>query len=345
MSKSSVFTRNSMSPMAKLSKNLLISSIFISTYATAQSIPATQPTLTLENGDKVEFFIEGRSVTAFAAPGMPSKLTLSNAMAQSLYGKEANKFASGFERVMAALAQDEFDNSPPRHIQTTIGPVKIKGQQRVTEIEAGGRVETQLVQWHQSDMYSFGDALAGPYAIPVPVIRFVLRPAQAGETTFTVPLALDAKRWLASSPKLIGKKKVYFAFAPQFERTLASAGAGAAIAQIYGGEFAGDPVPVIVTHNIARPARPVQLKTPIMLGSISLSKLLVRSRDYGDTNAIKEAKSADAGEEDEILVQAKRKGTSPEYFVYIGNDILKNCSSITYDKLGETATLSCMLVK
>jgi hypothetical protein len=344
MSESNVCTRNSMLPRITISKYLLISSIFISTYATAQDIPAVQPTLTISDGDKVEFFIEGRSVTAFAAPGMPSNLTLSNATAQSLYGKEANKFASGFERAIAELARSEFDNSPPRHIQTSIGPVKIKGQQRLTEIEAGGRVNTQLVQWYQSDMYSFGDALAGPYAIPVPVIRFVLRPAQAGETLFNVPLSLDAKRWLASSPKLVGKKKVYFAFAPQFERTLASAGAGAAIAQIYGGEFTGDPVPVQVTHNVSRPARPVQLKTPIMLGSISLSKLLVRSRDYGNTNAIKEAKSPEESE-DEILVQAKRKGTNPEYFVYIGNDILKNCSSITYDKPGEIATLSCVLAK
>jgi hypothetical protein len=345
MSKPSVDVHSQTSHMIIRSKNLLLLSIFVSTCVAAQNLPVAQPTLTLSNGDKVEFFIEGRSVTAFVAPGMPSKLTLSNATAQTLYGKEANKFASGFERAIAELARSEFDNTPPRHIQTTVGPVKIKGQQRLAEIEAGGRVETQLVQWYQRDMYSFGDALAGPYAIPVPVIRFVLRPAQAGETTFTVPLALDAKRWLASSPKLIGKKKVYFAFAPQFERTLASAGAGAAIAQIHGGEFTGDPVPVQVTYNVSRPARPVQLKTPIMLGSISLSKLLVRSRDYGNTNAIKEAKSADAGEEDEILVRAKRKGTNPEYFVYIGNDILKNCSSITYDKPGETATLSCVLAK
>jgi hypothetical protein len=327
--------------MIKASKNLLLLSIFASACVAAQSLPADQPTLTLSNGEKVEFFIEGRSVMAFAAPGMPSKLTLSNTVAQSLYGKEANKFASGFERVIAELARDEFDNTPPRHIQTTVGPVKIKGQQRLAEIESGGRIDTQLVQWYQSDMYPFGDALAGPYAIPVPVIRFILRPAQAGETQFTVPLALDERRWLASSPKLIGKRKVYFAFAPQFEATLASAGAGAAIAQIHGGEFTGDPVPVMVTHNVSRPARPVQLKAPITLGPISLSKLLVRSRDYGNTNTIKEAKSPEESE-DEILVQANRKGTNPEYFVYIGNDVLKNCSSITYDKPGQTVTLRCV---
>jgi hypothetical protein len=326
----------------KITVRMKILSLIFSVPAFSQSEVTDGPILDLYNGQKIEIFIEGQSVTAFVAPGMPSNLTISNTLARSIFGKGANRFASPFEQFVAALAKDEFDNAPPRYIQKTFGPVKIRGQQRLATIGSQGSVNKQLVQWYQSDIYEFGDALAGPYAISAPVIRFTLRLKQPGETRFSMPLTLDKDRWLASSPLVIGKKKVYFAFAPQFETTLASAGAGAMIAQDYGGEFAGDPQPVMITHNIARPARPVQLKTPIMFGPIALSKLLVRSRDYGNTDAIKRAKSLDESEEDEILVQANRKGTKPEYFVYVGNDVLKNCSSITYDKPEQMVTLSCL---
>lgn len=325
--------------ISTVSANLLL---ILSNPAIAQNNIGEYPVLDLHNGEKIEMTVDGQTVTAFAAPGMPSNLNISNALAQSIYGKGANKFASTFERILAALAKDEFDNAPPRYIQSAIGPVKIRGQQRPAKISLGGRTYNEFVQWFQTDIHKFGEALAGPYAIPAPVIRFTLRSARPGEARFSMPLMADDERKVASTRMVFGKKKVYFAFSPHFETTLASAAAGAAIAQNNGGEFVGDPKPVVVAFNVARPARPVQLKTPITFGPIALSKLLVRSRDYGDTSAIKEAKLAGASEGDEILVQAKRKGTSPEYFVYVGNDVLKNCSSITYDKPRQTMTLSCL---
>jgi hypothetical protein len=326
----------------KVTASVITLSLFCSTSALSQSAIRDYPILDLYNGQKIEIFIEGQSVTAFAAPGMPSNLTISNRLAQSIFGKGANKFASTFERIMAALAKDEFDSSPPQYTQAVIGTVKVRGQQRPAKIGLGGKTDNKLVTWYQTDMHNFAEAHAGPYAIPAPIIRFTLRPTQAGETRFSMPLMSENRRRMASTRMVIGKTKVYFAFAPHFETTLASAGAGAVIAQNYGGEFVGDPKPVIVAYNVARPARPVQLKTPIAFGPVALSKFLVRSRDYGDTNAIKEAKSLDESEEGEIIVQAKRKGTNPEYFVYVGNDFLRNCSSITYDKPGQTITLSCL---
>lgn len=325
---------------AAIGKIILMSLCSIPAFA--QSNIGDYPVLELYDGQKIEMIVDGQSVTAFAAPGMPSNLNISTPLAQSIFGKGANKFASTFDRIIAALAKDEFDNSPPQYIQSAIGPVKIRGQQRLTKVSLGGRTHNKLVEWYQTDKHKFGEAQAGPYAIPAPVIRFTLRPAQPGETRFSMPLVTDDERRIASTRMVFGKTKVYFAFAPHFETTLASAGAGSVIAQNQGGEFVGDPKPVIVAYNVARPARPVQLKTPIRFGPVALSKFLVRSRDYGNTNAIKEAKSPDANEEEEIVVQAKRKGTNPEYFVYVGNDFLKNCSSITYDKPGQTITLSCL---
>ena len=318
---------------------LLLASVPIP--AIAQNDYANYPILNLTSGQNIEIFIEGRSVKTYVSPGMPSTLTISNTVAQSLYGKSANKFASTFERILSALAKDEFDNSPPRYNQAAIGTLKIRGQQRPANVRFEGASDNQSVQWYQTDMHKFGEGLAGPYAIPAPVIRFALRPEQPGETRFSMPLVFDGRRRIASTQMSVGKKKVYFAFAPHFETTLATAAAGSAIAENNGGEFVGDPQQVIVAYNIARPARPVQLKTPLSLGTMNMSKILVRSRDYGDTNAIKEAKSPDASD-DEILVQGKRKGTSPEYFVYVGNDMLKNCSSITYDKSAKKVTLSCL---
>ena len=332
---------NTTLPLTIVSAISINLSLMFSNSAVAQINTDEYSVLNLYDGQKIEMSVDGKSVTAFAAPGMPSDLNISMPLAQSIFGKRANKFASTFEMILFALAKDEFDDSPPRYIQSAIGPVKIRGQQRLVNISLGGRTHNKLVAWFQTDQHKFGEAHAGPLAIPAPVIRFALRPAQPGETRFSMPLATDGRRGVASTRMTFGKKKVYFAFSPHFETTLASAGAGSVIAQNNGGEFVGDPKPVVVAFDVARPARPVQLKTPIIFGPIALSKLLVRSRDYGNTNAIKEAKSPNANDEEEILVQAKRKGTNPEYFVYVGNDVLKNCSSITYDKPGQTITLSC----
>ena len=323
---------------------LLILLISTASPAISQNNYTNYPVFNISENQKIEITIEGRPVTAFTSPGMPSEINISKSFAQSLYGKSANKFASTFERIIAALAKDDFDDSPPQYVQSRIGPIKIRGQQRVAKIRMSGEASKQLVRWHDADKYEFSNVLVGPYAIPAPIIRFALRAAQPGETIFSVPLASADKWWVATTPKQIGKKKVYFAFAPQFETTLASAAAGASIAENYGGEFVGDAQQILISHNVARPARPVRLKSPLSFGPMNISKILVRNRDYGDANSIKEAKAADAND-DEILVQARRKGTDPAYVVYIGNDMLKNCSSITYDKPAKTITLSCIPLK
>ena len=79
-----------------------------------------------------------------------------------------------------------------------------------------------------------------------------------------------------------------------------------------------------------------------MLGPLRLSDLLVRTHDYGAATDI-DPSEADGLETEtrDVVVKGKRAKSKPSYVVYIGADMLKDCSSITYDKPGQTVTLRC----
>ncbi|MEG3091018.1 hypothetical protein [Sphingomonas sp. PB1R3] len=285
---------------------------------------------------RVTITVDGHEVPARIGPGLPSFFYLPRVRAQALFGDDAKIGGKGFTLFSVGPASS-----------ARIGPVVVPGRARRASIgAAGAAAQVNWVKWFETDAYPGDEALGGPFALPEPIIRFTLRPAQPGEVEATLPLAARYNWWLASVEQAIGGHDVLFAFAPQFPRTVASAAAGAAIGRAQGARFDGAVEPVPISHGVRRPARPVQLAQPLALGPLRITSLLVRTHDYGAATNIdpSEADGLDADNRD-VVVKGKRTKSRPSYVVYVGADVLNGCSSITYDKPGRAVTLRCRVVR
>jgi hypothetical protein len=238
---------------------------------------------------------------------------------------------------------------PRGEIEKKIGPVKVPGFIMPSTVGFDGQIEDSYVSWYRESSYEFGDGLAGPYALPAQNIRYTLADPQLGEVTQAFPLLSKWRWWLASTSQVINGKTVTFGFAPQFERTTVSAAVGALLAESYEGQFTAEKFTVTVS-GVARPARELKLKRPLLFGSFRISSLLVRSTDYGDTSDIPRAsdlKNSDNSEDEEegaitVTGRSVKMHGKKRYLVYVGKDVLNNCSSITYKKPEKIIELSCM---
>ena len=294
----------------------------------------------------LEMQVNGSTVTVFSSPGMPSTLQVRQSLGEAIFGNSIAQVArenSGFRLFSISRPRGEFE--------TKIGPVRVPGFIVPSTVSFGGQIEKSYVSWYQESAYNFGDGLAGPYALPAQNIRYTLADPQPGEVTQAFPLLSKWRWWLASTSQEINGKTVIFAFAPQFERTTVSAAVGALLAESHEGHFTTERLTVVISHGVARPARELKLKRPLVFGSFRISSLLVRSTDYGDTSDIARAsdlKNSDkSGDEEEgaITVNGKFVKThgKKSYLVYVGKDVLNHCSSITYKKPTKIIELSCLL--
>lgn len=215
-----------------------------------------------------------------------------------------------------------------------VGPVKVGGQTSVTRLQFGPASFRRRVVWFDRRYDAGADGAVGPGGLPVDVVRFELRPAQPGERTLSVPLVQSPFRPAVTKVD-VGGRSVSVLFDPQHTRTLATAGAGAALAAGLGGQFAGPPGKAEVAFGIDRPVRSMRLARPLQIGPLSIATLDVRTGDNGSIAGIPDA---DADPE-EIVVTAR--GGNRRDTLIIGRDELDRCSSIVFDKRAKVIRLSC----
>lgn len=216
-----------------------------------------------------------------------------------------------------------------------VGPVKVRGDTSVTRLDFQGLSYRRRVVWFERDYAQGADAAIGPGGIPAPVVRFELRPAKGNERVTTLPLIQHMFR-PSYARVMLGKRSIVLLFDPQHPRSLATAGAGAALAEFLGGSLQGAPRPAQVAFGIMRPARTLRFGRPLQFGDIRLDEVLVRISDNGSVAGIQDA---DADPE-EVVVSAKTDSERRDV-VIIGNDVLGNCASITFDKPARQIRLAC----
>ncbi len=282
---------------------------------------------------KLQVSVNGQTVHTFSGPGMPSVLSLRRSVALGLFGPNAEQ-----ERAKAARRFQLISVS--RNPDNKVGPILVKGYTQNADLTVGSHTSRVATKWSQADAYDFADGLAGPYALPAPVVRYRLREASGAERTSSIPLLPDTW-WVAATSKMIGGKSIKFAFAPQFATTVASAAAGAAISEELDGSLSGAPQRVMISHGVERPARVMRLSRTLDLGPVSIDRLLVRTADFGSANSIRDEKPDPSEMTDDIVVNGKRKPSRAAYIVYVGADVLRGCTSITYDKPQHLIHLTC----
>jgi hypothetical protein len=216
-----------------------------------------------------------------------------------------------------------------------VGPVKVKGETGVTKLEFGAAAFKRRVVWFERPYAHGADAAVGPGGLPVDIVRFQLRAPQPGERTLALPLI--QKMFQPTYAEIaVGGRKVQVLFDPQHDRSLATAGAGQAIAAGLGGQLSGDASPSEVAFGITRPVRTLRLKSPLIIGPLSFDAVAVRIGDNGTTAGISDADA----DPDEIVVTAKGGGNRRDTLI-IGRDQLGHCSSIVFDKPAKQIRLTC----
>ena len=273
---------------------------------------------------KLQVSVNGQTVDTFSGSGMPSVLSLRRSVALGLFGPNAEQ-----ERAKAARRFQLISVS--RNPDNKVGPILVKGYTQNADLTVGCHTSRVATKWSRADAYDFADGLAGPYALPAPVVRYRLREANGAERTSSIP----------ATSKMIGGKSIKFAFAPQFATTVASGAAGAAINEELDGALSGTPQRVMISHGVERPARVMRLNRTLDLGPVSIDRLLVRTADFGSANSIRDEEPDPSEMTDDIVVNGKRKPSRAAYIVYVGADVLRGSASITYDKPRHLIHLMC----
>lgn len=94
-----------------------------------------------------------------------------------------------------------------------------------------------------------------------------------------------------------------------------------------------------IAFGVERPVRMMALDRPLAIGALSLTRIGVRTGDWGNAAGIAEAGSADP---DEIVVTAKGRKRDPfRDRLAIGADVLARCSSVIFDKPARQIRLTC----
>ncbi len=220
-----------------------------------------------------------------------------------------------------------------------VGPVRIPGKSAVVTIAMGGAQFKRRATWFAAPFLTDADAEMGPGGVPDPVVRFDLHSARPGERSVSVPLAdfgwSGMGLWAA-----IGEARIRVTFSLDRKSSLATAGAGAAIAAEHGGRFEGVAAMEPIALGVERPARRLALETPFTVGPFVLDGLLVRVADFGSTAGVPDA-NAPEPDPDEIVVTGRRK-SKQKLTLEIGRDQLDRCSSLLFDKRRMILTFTCL---
>jgi hypothetical protein len=224
-------------------------------------------------------------------------------------------------------------------IEGQVGPVRVPGFSAVVRFDLGQGEFKRRIGWFDARYVAGADGAAGPGFLDADRVRFALRAPVPGERRAVLPLA-DFGRAGMGVMLAAGDARIVTRFSLERDRSIATAGAAAAIAATHGGRFDRAPERMLVHLGVVRPVRHLTIEKPFTAGPLAIDGLWARTSDWGSTAGIPDA-AAPAGDPDEIVVVGDRKKRRRELRLEIGRDYLDRCSSIVFDKRAKTVTLSC----
>lgn len=264
------------------------------------------PTVTME--------VNGRATMVEVAPDGPGSPIVNTAVAREL----------GFKGSLIAGA----------HL---VGTTRINANSNLAQLDFGnGTTAKRRVFWFERDWTRIAEGRVGPMVLPYDVVSYRLRPSLAGEREITLPMEMAMLPNL-STRQAVNGVEIRFVFAFDRPQTMLTASAGALLAESNRGRMVGDAYPMLLEMGIMRPVRAMEFDQPVMLGTLPLRNLVVRTQDTGSTAAIPD-KSRDP---DEIVVTGGKNKKAGRQ-VIIGTDSLRHCSMLTFDKPARLIRLSCL---
>ncbi len=220
--------------------------------------------------------------------------------------------------------------------RTQIGPVRLTGSSKVAEVSIGGVTGDRRVVWIDRPAIEGADGLIGPADMPFERVTFSLGAARAGEAMFVLPMEYERSFGLFV-PLTLGERAFRFQFSLTKPATLATAGAGAELAALYGGGWTGEARDQVIEFGVVRPVRPLALQRPVELGGFRVGAFLVRTGDHRGNLTLPPEPDADP---DEVVVTGGSRQRAA-FVVHVGMDRLSQCSRLVWDNGARRMTLHC----
>jgi len=222
-----------------------------------------------------------------------------------------------------------------------VGPQKVLGRTALVPVDLGAGPAKHRVGFTAHRYAAAAEGSIGPAGLPEPMVRFRLRAPLPNERTVTLRMGDQgglAARWGERFAIVtVGGSPMRIRFDPYHRRTLATAGAAVRLAAANAGTMTGATGTVEIAFGLDRPVREMALATPLHIGPFAISRLGVRTSDFGSTAGI----ASDRDDPDEVLVTAERKHDPNADRINIGSDLLDHCSSILFDMAHKQIALTC----
>lgn len=136
--------------------------------------------------------------------------------------------------------------------RTQIGPVRLQGWSKVAELRIGGVTEDRRMVWIDRPAIEGADGLIGPADLPYDQIIFDIREvAEHEEAGFPVPLEFDRSGGLYYAFRL-GEDMMRVQFSLIKPISLATAAAGARLADLFEGHWIGEPQEQMIEFGVSR---------------------------------------------------------------------------------------------
>ncbi|HEY5713698.1 MAG TPA: hypothetical protein VIT38_17510 [Allosphingosinicella sp.] len=220
--------------------------------------------------------------------------------------------------------------------RTRIGPVRLTGSSKVAEVALGGVTGDRRIVWIDRPAIEGADGLIGPADMPFDKVTFAIAAPRAGEASVALPLSFERSFGLFH-PIALGDRNFRFQFSLMKPDSLATAGAGAELATLYGGAWSGEARDQVIEFGVVRPVRPLALQRPVDLLGFRLDRLLVRTGDNRGNLSLPPEPDADP---DEAVVDGASRQRA-QFIVHVGRDRLSRCSSLVWDNIARRITLNC----
>lgn len=280
--------------------------------------------VTVEPGVDVAASVAGKPVALRILSGGPDRLVLSPPAVARL-GLKPALFVGRANLNVAGRREFEGRNRP---VDFVIGGVKHHGR----------------ALWFPTAPNLPAEGTIGPWGMPQARVTFVFGKADPAAVRYDFGLfgAVDGS-------SVTGYREATFGMGVAFDLDdaalypRASAAAGAAIAQAYGGLLSGPTWDVEILFGIKRPVRLLTLARPLVIGPLRFTKIAVRVRDRIDASGRgSDIREADTVEDpSEVVVTAKTKGPPAIFSFVVPRAAMADCSRLSFDKQAKRIELWC----
>lgn len=216
-----------------------------------------------------------------------------------------------------------------------VGKTRDKVMVTGAQYAIGSQATKGQIGWTNRAISPTASGWLGPGAAPFDVVTFQLHPTEAGEAAYTFPMIV-AGGGLVTKIK-IGDQDMTIMWDNSRDGTIVSGAAGAEIAKANAGSFVGPVATEMVQLNAERPTRNLRLANPLRLGPISIREVFVRTSEGGESGI----PDMDADPSEIVVTAGAKSKVKPEYFVFVGMNDMKNCSSLTFDNPAKAIRLMC----